>query len=277
MLALLPLALFHGTGALLGWGGYLASPRYAARLRENLRQSGLFRDEAEYRAMLRRAVGEVGKGALELIPVWFRRDAARLVRGCDNLYLVEEAQQAGHGIIFLTPHLGCFEVSALFAAQRMPITVLYRPPKLRWLEPLMATGRSGMTLAPTDLRGVRLLLKALKRGEAVGLLPDQAPGMGEGEWADFFGRPAYTMTLAGRLQQATGATVILAFAERLQWGRGYHIRLQAFSGEATPRAVNAAVEQLVRINPPQYLWSYNRYKVPKGAAPATLPEPGSTS
>jgi KDO2-lipid IV(A) lauroyltransferase len=116
--------------------------------------------------------------------------------------------------------------------------------------------------------GVRRLLKALKSGEAVGMLPDQAPGVGEGEWAPFFGRPAYTMTLAARLAQ-TGATVIMAYGERLHYGAGYHLRLFAPAGPvATPADVNREIERLVRLCPGQYLWGYNRYKgqPPEGAA-----------
>src|ERR1035438_7091048 len=94
----------------------------------------------------------------------------------------------------------------------VPLTALYRPPKKKIVEPLMLAGRdrSNLRLASTDLKGVRVLMRALKRGEAIGILPDQAPGVGEGEWAQFFGRPAYTMTLVGRLVAASGAQPILA-------------------------------------------------------------------
>ena len=183
--------------------------------------------------------------------------------------MVEEAQKAARGILFLTPHLGCFEISAAYGAQRLPLTVMYRPPKKAWLEPLMLEGRRrwNATLAPATLAGVRTLLKALKRGEAVGLLPDQAPGAGEGTWAPFFGRPAYTMTLATRLQRATGAAVIMAFAERLSRG-GYLLHLESVPVENFDEAaLNRAVEAVIRRCPEQYLWSYNRYKVPAGAEP----------
>jgi KDO2-lipid IV(A) lauroyltransferase len=175
----------------------------------------------------------------------------------------------GKGIIFLTPHLGCFEISALYGAQRLPLTVLYRPPKQRWLEPLMVAGRRRWqaVVAPATLRGVRMLYRALARGEAVGLLPDQAPGVGEGAWADFFGRPAYTMTLPRRLHERSGAAVIMAFAERLPRGRGYRLHLEELPGHALDEAsLNRAIEAQVRRCPAQYLWSYNRYKAPAGAA-----------
>lgn len=272
LLARLPLSWLHGTGAALGWLVYWSSPAYSARLRENLYGSGVCADSAQCAALLRAAVAAAGKGITELVAVWFGDDekVARLVVECERWDVVESARARGNCIIFLTPHLGCFEISALYGAQRMPLTVLYRPPKLGWIEPLMTAGRSRWraAVAPANLRGVRMLYKALARGEAVGLLPDQAPGVGEGVWADFFGRPAYTMTLVRRLQQASGATVIMAFAERLPEGRGYRLHLEELlEQDLDEAALNRAVEAQVRRCPEQYLWSYNRYKTPAGAEP----------
>jgi len=270
LLARLPLQWLHFAGSGLGWLTYWASPTYRARLRENLCASGVCTG-ASCDRLLRQAVAETGKGAAELIAIWFGADdvVSRLVR-CDTWQVVEDAQRGGRGIIFLTPHLGCFEVSALYGAQRFPITVLYRPPKLRWLEPLMVEGRSRWQarVAPASMKGVRLLYKALRDGEAVGLLPDQAPSRGDGVRALFFGRPAYTMTLVARLQKATGAAVVMAFAERLPRGAGYHLHLRGLPQTGLDEtAINRAVEDMVRIRPEQYLWGYNRYKVPAGAEP----------
>jgi KDO2-lipid IV(A) lauroyltransferase len=266
--ARLPLKWLHCVGAALGWLTYWLSPAYAAHLKENLHTSGVCADAAACRALLRQVIAETGKGVTELIAVWFGADerVARLVT-CDAWNVVEQARHEGCGIIFLTPHLGCFEISALHVAQRLPITVMYRPPKLQWLEPLMIAGRQRWRarVAPANLRGVRLFYKALKRGETVGLLPDQTPGMGEGVWAGFFGRPAYTMTLVRRLQKASGAALIMVFAERLPGGRGYHLHMQRMStANLDEAALNRAIEALVRRCPAQYLWGYNRYKVPAG-------------
>ena len=270
LLALLPLDILHGFGALLGRLTYAASAQYAARTRENLRQAGLTADEAQYRDMLSATIAEAGKGIAELPWIWGRPydEVLGRVRECVGLEHIIAAQQHGKGIIFLTPHLGCFEVSALYAAQRVPITVLYRPPKLRWLEGVMRGGRERgqASLAKADVGGVRLLYKALKRGEAIGLLPDQVPSRGEGEWAEFFGRPAYTMTLAGRLAESSGATVLIAYSERLPRGQGYVIHvepLQLDFAASVPQQVNAALERAIRACPAQYLWSYNRYKIPR--------------
>lgn len=255
-LARLPLHVLHNLGALIGWLVYLASPTYRRHLRENIAQAG-FSD------VRRAAVAEAGKAVLELPKLWCAApDAvvAQVVR-VTGWELVEAAWQHGRGIVFLTPHLGCFEITAQYYAHFRPLTVLYRRPRQAWLAPLLEQGRGRtLRLAPADLGGVRRLLKALRAHEAVGLLPDQVPGAGEGEWAPFFGRPAYTMTLASRLA-ASGATVILAFAERLPYGAGYHLRLYPPQGPLnTPAAVNAEIERLIRLCPAQYLWGYNRYK-----------------
>ncbi len=271
LLGRMPLPWLHRAGVALGWFVYIASPVYASRMRENLRASGVCSGPDALRNALHACIAETGKGALEIAKVWFGEvDEVMQLVECQTWHVVEEARRAGRGIIFLTPHLGCFEVAGLWIAQRHPITVLYRPPHQCWLEPLMIAGRNRgqARVAPANLRGVRMLYKALQRGEAVGLLPDQAPQLGEGIWADFFGRPAYTMTLVRRLQKQTGAAVFFSIAQRLASGKGFVLRHEPFPGaDLDERRLNQAIEAVIRRSPTQYLWSYNRYKVPRGVAP----------
>jgi KDO2-lipid IV(A) lauroyltransferase len=266
ILSCLPLAWLHALGALLGWLAWLLSATYRRHMRENMR---LALGEAEARRVRAMAVGEAGKGALELVKIWLRplgETAARVVE-VSGWELVEAASRHGKGILYLTPHLGCFEITAQYLSTHAPITVLYRQPRQAWLQALIEAGRARpqLHLAAADLSGVRSLLKALRRGEAVGMLPDQAPKAGEGRWLDFFGKPAYTMTLAARLTES-GAAVIMVWAERLPAGAGYHFRLQEptqpIRGSIEERAqqINHEIEQLVRQCPAQYLWGYNRYK-----------------
>ena len=262
-------------GSVIGWIAYAGSPSYAARLRENIRGSRVCGPDSE-KSLINRAVGEAGKGVSEIVALWFAADDR--IRGwmhCDTWQVAEQARLSGRGIVFMTPHFGGFEICAQYIAQRMPITVMYRPPKLRWLEPLMIAGRGrwGAAVVPANLKGVRAFFRALKNGQAVGLLPDQTPGIGEGAWADFFGRPAYTMTLVSRLQKATGALLVMASAERLPRGTGYRFHFEVLPAEGFDEAaLNRAVEAAVRRCPAQYLWGYNRYKVPAGAPP---PEAGT--
>jgi KDO2-lipid IV(A) lauroyltransferase len=268
-----PLRLLHALGVLAGWAVYLGSSRYRRYLAENLRRAGFGAS-----AVRRAAVAESGKAVLELPAVWLRplEAVARLVVEEQGWHHVDAARRSGKGLILLTPHLGCWEIAGQYIASRIPLTVMYSPPKLKALEPYMVAGRSRHKLksVPADLRGVRAMLKALKRGEAIGMLPDQVPGVGEGEWVDFFGRPAYTMVLVSRLAEQTDAPVLMVFAERLPGGRGYRFvvepMLPARPPESPVRALNRSLEQLIRRRPEQYLWSYNRYKVPAGA-----PAPGA--
>ena len=269
-MARLPLSWLHVLGALIGWIAYTCSPSYAARLRENIRNSKVC-EPADCEVLIRQAVAEAGKGVAEIVALWFApQDRIRGWMHCDTWHVTESARVRGEGIVFITPHLGGFEICAQYIAQRMPITVMYRPPKLRWLEPLMIAGRSrwGAAVVPANLRGVRAFFRALKGGQAVGLLPDQTPGVGEGAWANFFGRPAYTMTLVTRLQASAGVPVIMVSAQRLASGEGYQIRFENVATENfSETSLNRAVEEVVRRCPGQYLWGYNRYKTPAGAPP----------
>jgi len=264
-----PLPVLYALGGALGWIVYLLSPSYRRRMRENMARAGV----AE---RLGRAIGEAGRNVAELPFIWCappRKVLATVT--IDDWGVVQEVLDAGRGVIFLTPHLGCFEVTAQAIATRTPITALYRPPRKEALRPLIegARARENLMLAPANLSGVRTLLKVLKNNGAIGLLPDQVPQQGEGVWAPFFGRPAYTMTLPAKLHQMTGAPIILTWAERLPGGRGYAIRFARFDEtlEGTPEqqaaAINRAMERLIAKCPEQYFWSYNRYKVPAGAEP----------
>lgn len=274
MIALLPLRTLHSFGALVGHTTFAISREYAARTGENLRQANLAADEEHYAALLDQSISEAGKGMVELPWVWCRplEKVCATVQSCQGWEHIEAAHARGKGIILLTPHWGCFEVVGLYVGQRMPLTCLYRSPKQGWLEKIMRGGRErGLArLATADISGVRVLYKALKKGEAIGLLPDQVPSQGEGEWVDFFARPAYTMTLSGRLAQSSGATVLLAFAERLPYGAGYVLRFEPlpldYSRPVLPQ-INTALERVIAISPAQYLWSYNRYKIPQGVKP----------
>jgi len=269
-------------GAAVGWLTYGLSPTYRRRFVANAALAGVQRRDS------RRAIGEAGRLLLELPYLWLRPPQARLSPpvGWEGAALIDDAHARGRGIVFLTPHLGSFEVTAQayaerYAAAHGPITVLYRPARKPWLRQLVDTarGRPGLAAAPATLAGVRQMIRALRRGEAVGLLPDQVPPAGLGVWAPFFGKPAYTMTLAARLVQQTGATLLLAWGERLPKGAGYVVRVSTptetlpTEDAASPdtqaacaSVVNRAMEVLIRQCPQQYLWGYNRYKTPRDVA-----------
>jgi KDO2-lipid IV(A) lauroyltransferase len=266
LLSIFPLWLLHALGTLIGWLSYL-SPTYRKRFAENAAQAGYTA------AQVRGAVAEGGKLVAELPRLWMGRPVGVQWEGD---HLIEAAHREGKAIVFLTPHMGCFEITAQAYARRYQsagksITVLFRPARKAWLAPLVDSvrNRAGLQAAPANLSGVKQLIKALQQGQAVGLLPDQVPPQGLGTWSPFFGRAAYTMTLSVRLARQPGAVVLLAWGERLSWGRGYVVHLRPFpealsdQPEQAVAQVNRAMEQIIRECPQQYLWGYARYKSPR--------------
>ncbi|MEP7259720.1 MAG: lysophospholipid acyltransferase family protein [Usitatibacter sp.] len=280
LLSHLPLAANHALGAFVGRLVYLLSPRYRRRIRENLAQSGLYPASNEAGLAARENAGEIGKGATELAWALFRsEEVPALVVKRIGWESVERLRAENRPIIFVTPHLGGYDIAGRYLWSQVPIMAMYRPHKIFWIDQLLREGRNrgaapdGSNVAPANMAGVRMILKHLRRGGCSVVLPDQVPGLGEGEWADFFGKPAYTMTLLGRLQEASGAAVVFCYAERLPHGEGYVLHIEPYAGKLpedraqSAREVNAMVEKLVRSCPAQFLWGYNRYKRPAGAPP----------
>ena len=261
---ILSLPSLHRLGAALGWIIYCCSPKSAIVIKNNIKASGLAKNPEQFKQILHKNIAESGKAVLETIGIWQKKQAEilPLVRQVHGWEIVKDALQRGKGIIFLTPHLGCFEITSIYYGSKHPITVLYRAPKLKFLQQFILQGRTrtGVTLAEANAAGVRKLMQALKRNEAIGILPDQIPAAGEGEWADFFGKPAYTMTLASKLAEKTGATVIMAFGERLPDGAGFDIHITRLQSIANTTLLNKAIEQQITLNPAQYLWRYDRHK-----------------
>ncbi|MGB0129101.1 MAG: lysophospholipid acyltransferase family protein [Rhodocyclaceae bacterium] len=273
LLGRLPLTALQHLGVALGWAVYLLSPSYRRNLRTNLEQAF----PAQARELWPEVVAHTGRQMLELPYIWQRSqpEILRHVVAVSGWEVAEAARARGQGLFFVTPHLGCFDMVGQYIATHVPITVLFRPPKRAWLRPIMEAGRgrAGMRTVPADLSGVRALMRALRGGEAIGLLPDQVPSKGEGLWGTFFGRRAYTMTLAARLAAIPNTALVFVYAERLPAGGGFHLHFSAppVAVEGLPaervEAINRSIEALIRRCPAQYLWGYNRYKKPAGAPP----------
>jgi Kdo2-lipid IVA lauroyltransferase/acyltransferase len=280
LFSFLPLWLAHGMGAALGWMVFALSPTYRARFLDNSKLAGYTFPE------VKGAVASSGRLIAELPKLWMsnagraqgKAEAQFEWRGTEH---VEAAYAAGKGVLVLTPHMGSFDMFGqawveVFGPRFGHLTALFRPARKAWMSDLVAKSRNRpyLTAVPTNLYGVRQLIKALRKGEAVGLLPDQVPPDGMGLWTPFFGKNAYTMTLAARLSAQTGATVLVGWCERLSFGRGYLVHIsplkQALSDnlEQAVAQMNTEMEALIRSCPTQYLWGYGRYKQPRLEAKA---------
>lgn len=198
-----------------------------------------------------------------------REHVLRCVRSIHGEDALRQAVADGRGVLMISPHIGAWELMGLYLSMHYPMTSMYRPPRVHELDTLMrhARERFGARLVPTDTSGVRAQLQALKKGELVGVLPDQDPGTEGGAFAPFFGVAANTVTFVPRLLHKTKCAGVFAFAVRLPRGRGFDLYFEAISADAASddssialRAINNQVEQIARRFPEQYLWSYERFR-----------------
>ncbi|HQT43233.1 MAG TPA: lysophospholipid acyltransferase family protein [Halothiobacillus sp.] len=269
--AALPLRLSHTIGIGFGWLAWATHSAMRKTAEENIQRCLPELSPDEQRQLVRETLHETGKTITELGMIWqgSKSRIESLATRIEGQEILEQALAAGRGAILLAPHSGAWELGGLYTATRTPMTTLYRPPREPAFEELMnrARERFGAQLVPANRHGVKALLLALRRGEVVAILPDQEPSVGEGEFAPFFGQPAYTVTLIHNLMQKTGAIAILGRTERLPRGQGYSLHyFAAPAGMYDPdpaialAALNAGVEQMVRENPAQYQWVYRRFR-----------------
>jgi KDO2-lipid IV(A) lauroyltransferase len=192
-----------------------------------------------------------------------------LITQTEGFEELKQAASGGQGIILLPPHLSNWEVFAIYVCQNIESTFMYQPPKLPALDRLLhrVRSRGGMKLAPTDQTGVSMVLKALQRGELVGILPDQVPSDEGGEFAEFFGEQALTMTLVSKLVARSQARVFCGFVVRLPKNAGFKLIIreadQSIYDEdllTSIRGLNKSVEDCVLMAVEQYQWEYKRFR-----------------
>jgi len=270
LLALLSLSQAGVLGRFIGTGLWWLNGRARSISQINLALCLPELSDAERQVLARQSLDHLGTLALELGGSWCWPSDKLLqqVVAVEGLPLMAAAQDSGRSVVVLAPHLGNWEVLGLYMAQHYAVTALYQPPVLEEMDTLMyaARSRNGSTLVPTNLRGIKALLKALGRGEVTVILPDQVPSKNSGEFAPFFGIDTLTATLPLNLIERTGAAVVVAAMLRVEGG-GYRLVIRdvdpAIAGpdrSAALAAMNAGVEALVREAPQQYQWEYKRFR-----------------
>ena len=230
----------------------------------------------EHTDLVKKVLIETGKTALEMAAfwTWSTNQLFPLIKKVTGEEALKQAIQEGHGCIFLGPHLGAWELVNLYLSPRYDMVTLYRPPRIKELDCIIrrARERLGTSMMPTTPAGVKALYKALLNKKVIGLLPDQDPGQGGGQFIPFFGIQTWTMSLIAKLAGKSEAPVFFVYAERLPIGQGFHIHFvpasQAIHDEdpvISLSAMNDGIEQCARAIPSQYQWSYKRFKTrPEG-------------
>ena len=274
----LPRPVTHVLGNVVGWMVWVSNGELRKTTETNVRICFPELKLHEQQKISKESLFELGRAAAEIPLLWTaeKEELLALVKAVEGIEHIDTAIQDGRGVICLTPHLGAWEIMGLYLSIYYSMTTLYRPPQLSSLEDIIVQGRTrfGVNLVPTDASGVRGLLKALKNGEMLGILPDQDPGPIGGAFSPFFNVQTNTMTLVSRLAQKTGAAVIVCFAERLPKGGGYVMHILPPIENVCNKdldislaALNEGVESYIRAFPQQYQWSYKRFKTrPEGEA-----------
>ena len=193
--------------------------------------------------------------------------------GMSNEKLVMDCLASGRGLVVLAPHFGAWEYLGMYLQKLPDIAILYKPPSNPGLEKALLgkRRRGGANMIPATASGLRQLYAHIRAGNGAGVLPDQQPKRGKGKFAPFFGHPALSAVLVPRLVQRTDCLVLACVCERLAGGR-YLVHflpvdetIHSDDLVTSLTAMNAAIEECIAINPPQYLWSYRRFKTqPEG-------------
>lgn len=268
--ARLPLPVLHTMGNLIGSLLAIIPGKRVATCHTNIK--ACFPELSAYRQrrLVRQSFRQIARGLMEVGKLWLRpaQENLAMIKSVEGEEYVTKSLNNGKGVILATPHLGSWELFGSYCSSQYPLTSMFQKPPLKGLNELIRDGRqgSGGRYVPTDNSGIRALLQALRKGEMIGILPDQVPAQG-GVIAPFFGHPALTMNLLSSLASKTNAVVIFGFAERLSWSRGYRLhflppdeKISTAPLQESVKRVNAQVEKCISMAPDQYLWIYKRFQ-----------------
>lgn len=272
----LPLKKSHRIGSFIGWLIWFYNGEMRRVSEQNIEACLPELTKPERERLVKKSLIETGKTMAE-VPFLWQGQQSKLEEKIRRVYgveIIEKAIASGKGIVAFAPHLGAWEVAGLYLSKHYPMVTMYKPSHIDGVDDLIQSGRTrfGTKLVATDIKGVKQLLRGLKNGDLVGMLPDQDPGKNGGEFAPFFGIEANSMTLANKILNKSGAVAIFCIAKRLEDGQGYEIQIsladEAISNKnilVALTAMNADLEKVIRTCPEQYQWSYKRFKTrPEG-------------
>ncbi len=274
-LSYLPLPWLRGIGTVMGRLLYkFSSQKGRVRLSDNLLLTGMCSND-ELTTMSRRTAEELCKTLIETITIaWFRSKQynAGLVNEMHGIELVETEISRGKAIVFLTPHIGNFEIALKATAYRLKnnFTVLYKPAKDEWYNELMLNGRSEDNIKPVPItaRGILSLVKALRNHEYIGVLPDSVASQGDGVWVDFFGQRVFAATLAAKMSSVKDVATFVVGSRRV--ANGFVVEYIPYITTSDKpltmtQEIYKIIESIVLKAREQYFWSYDRFRKPSHA------------
>ena len=270
-ISLLPFSAGQNLGALIGLFMWRLPSQTKKTVKRNLAVCFPEMGSGEADQLAKESMCHAGMLMTEMAMAWFwpsERIKEKIVRVQGNA-CIEDALKAGQGVIVAIPHVGNWEMLNFYLNNAYPGVAMYRPAKLEALDQVIRAGREkdGLQTVPTNVRGVKAMLKVLKQGGVSYIFPDQEPRPEGGVFAPFFAEPALTMSLVSRLVQKTDAQVVMAYAKRLPCHQGFEVVIKkSAEGIDSSRldlscaALNKSVESCVTDAPEQYQWAYKRFK-----------------
>jgi Kdo2-lipid IVA lauroyltransferase/acyltransferase len=275
LLHFLPLRLLAPLGQSVGMLAYLAIAKRRRIARTNLRLCFPELSDSERERLLRRHFRCFGRALLEAGIAWWgsRERLQRTVRieGQEHV----DAMQ-GERFIGLVPHFVGIELEGLRMTLDYRGLAVYVHQKDPYVDAFLKRKRERFagTRMVSRQEGVKAILRAFQKGQALQLSPDMDLGERDSVFVPFFGVQAATVTALSRMARLTRAHIVPLVIRQLPGAQGYVARFYpawegypGASAEEDTRRMNAFVEERVREMPEQYLWTHRRFKTRPGNEP----------
>tara|TARA_R110002096_G_scaffold141847_6_gene296835 strand:- start:169 stop:1044 length:876 start_codon:yes stop_codon:yes gene_type:complete len=272
LLSCLPLSTHHSLGKFIGSILFVFNNRNRHIAKVNIGLCFTKLSQTRKQQLLKKSLQENGKTLIECFWLWRhpQQITGALLGNLTNPDLLTRARE--QGTIFVTPHFGSWEFIGLLTAANSNLLILYAPPKSEHITKLSCQGRSstGGTVISTETLNAKRLIKHIRNGGSVGILPDQVPDGNGGVHSYFFGKRAYTSTLVCKLAQKLQCPVVFCYALRnkqktLQYDAYYYdAPKEIYNNDivSSTNALNKNIEDFINTAPEQYIWSYKRFKNP---------------